>query len=533
GGPGGGIILLRIAQTNGSGGGTATLYADGVTGLAPSNDGGGGGGAGGTIVVTTPSTVGTALNGITLHADGAAGTTAAATLSTTTKHGPGGGGGGGAIVTTQAVSYTVAGGVAGTTSTSATNYGATAGTSGTAVTNALASQVPGVRSGAECYNPSATIFTGPVDSGEATYNGADETGNYLGNTALISNNNDFTARGLVFPAGTQLLNSSATVGSPTGNTLAGLSTNPTSNVDGEVYYDASTSLGSHVITLNATPPAAPAGWTVQLCADNGSDTAPNCAATGTTSCVNPTDSGWITIGAAAGATAKAQYCMPAQTKTAVTYWAVYSAPKTGIVAFTQYDGNVVATDDQEPTPLSNTTHNELYAGWIVLTKPTPVVVSNSCPPGATYTPSLPVGGICPGGILQYTIDYRNTVLGAGPTATYGTEGLNAHAFPESGAGTLVITDDGTSAGSWYASSNGLTELLSTGLGGTNTQCGSTANHCGDSTAATTYTKVGGGALTAGASGFVATIGGATFKLFPMNFTGQTGQGTITFAIQIK
>lgn len=532
GGPGGGIILMRIANTGTGGGATASLYANGVSGLAPNNDGGGGAGAGGTIVITSPVTTAGALTGLALYADGGKGTTADSAANTTTLHGPGGGGGGGEVITTSAVSsFEALGGAAGTTGATPTTYGAVAGNNGATSSAATASQVPGVRSGAECYNPSAATYNGPVDSTDATYGGAAETGAYDGNSGNVSNANDFTARGLVFPAGAQVLNTSATAGTPVGNTITGLSSNPTANVDSELYYDASTSNGAHAITLTATPPAAPSGWTVRLCADNAGS--PNCAATGTTTCVNPTNSGWITIGAAAGSTATAQYCAPALTKTKVTYWAVYTAPTTGLVAFTRYDAHVVASDDEQ-TPVSNTTHDEIYAGFIVLTKPTPVVVSNGCPAGATYAPSLPIGGICPGGILQYTIDYRNIAVGAGATATWGTEGQNGHAFPLTAAGTFVITDDGTTGTNpWGPQSNGITELLSAGLGGGNTSCGSVANKCGDSTAGTTFTNASNGTLAVGATGFKAKIGGASFQLYPMNFPSQTGQGTITFAIQIK
>ncbi len=200
GGVGGGMVLMRIADASGA---SANIYAQGTTGLAPDNDGGGGGGAGGTVEITSPNS----FTGITVHADGAAGTTAAATASDTTfgiQHGPGGGGGGGAVLSSSPVAATVAGGANGTTTTNATSYGATAGSSGVSMTISAA-QVPGVASGAECYSGGSggSLFNGPV-GGNAT------TGSYDG-TVPATNNNDFTARGF-FPAGATLGNTGTTPG---------------------------------------------------------------------------------------------------------------------------------------------------------------------------------------------------------------------------------------------------------------------------------------------------------------------------------
>ncbi len=186
GGTGGGIVMMRIASASGS---AATIYANGTTGLAPLNDGGGGGGAGGTVEITSPSS----FSGITVNASGAAGTTANATASGLgNQHGPGGGGGGGAVLTSSAVSSAVTGGAAGTTTTLATTYGATAGANGTASIVSAAS-VPGVSSGAECPSGTGTntLYTGPNDTGDASFGGAEDTGSFDGSLAA-TNNNDFT-----------------------------------------------------------------------------------------------------------------------------------------------------------------------------------------------------------------------------------------------------------------------------------------------------------------------------------------------------
>ncbi|MGD1068146.1 MAG: hypothetical protein ABR975_15160, partial [Vulcanimicrobiaceae bacterium] len=251
GGVGGGIVMMRIADTSGT---AATIYADGTTGLAPDNDGGGGGGAGGTVEITSPET----FTGITVHADGAAGTTAADTTSDTTyaiQHGPGGGGGGGAVLTSSSVTATVAGGANGTTTTMATSYGATSGTSGyTAVVNA--NSIPGVASGAECYTGGSTGAV-PYIGPSGNYNA---TGSYDGSVPT-NNNNDFTAVGF-FPAGATISNSGTVAGSWIGNTIT---EGPTKFVvPNNVEYD-NTGNATVDVTVTATAPTDPSGWTVQIC----------------------------------------------------------------------------------------------------------------------------------------------------------------------------------------------------------------------------------------------------------------------------
>ena len=67
GGVGGGLVFIRTATVSGTG----TITANGAMGVEPDNDAGGGGGAGGTAVVIA---TGGALTGLTLNANGAAGT---------------------------------------------------------------------------------------------------------------------------------------------------------------------------------------------------------------------------------------------------------------------------------------------------------------------------------------------------------------------------------------------------------------------------------------------------------------------------
>ncbi|HTW83544.1 MAG TPA: hypothetical protein VMD91_05675 [Candidatus Sulfotelmatobacter sp.] len=473
GGVGGGIVMMRIADTSGT---AATVYADGTTGLAPDNDGGGGGGAGGTVEITSPNT----FTGITVHADGAAGTTAADTSSDTTyaiQHGPGGGGGGGTVLTSSSVTATVAGGANGTTTTMADSYGATAGTAGSAQI-VSAAQIPGVASGAECYTAGSTgtvPYIGPPGTGNY-----DATGSYDGNVA-VNNNNDFTAVGF-FPTGATLTNSGTVAGSPIGNTITQGPT--TFVVQNDLEYDNTTNATVDV-TVTGTAPTVPSGWTVRICG----------AVTGTT-CGTGTD---FTNGVA-GATSTGTYAVPRRTNGQITVYAVYSAPA-DVVAFSRYDAVIAASQGTN----INYTHNELYPGYIVLTK-NETIQSSGC------SGSPPAGTVCPGGIVLYTIDYRNVIAGGSSESTI------AGAYPTTTAGSFTITENGTAT--WGVNSNGLNEALVAGA-----TCSGTSY--GDTTAGSTFT---GG--TAGSKSFTVTIGGTTGKIVPSGATG-TSQGTICFRVKVK
>jgi hypothetical protein len=491
GGTGGGIVMMRIANTSGA---AATVYADGTTGLAPDNDGGGGGGAGGTVEITSPNT----FSGITVYARGAAGTSAynkSGDTSSTTQHGPGGGGGGGVVLTSSPVTADMSGGANGTTLYGVNNaYGATSGASGTTATISAAS-IPGAPSGAECPGTTGQGYIGPVDTSEATYGGADETGSYDGVVA-VGNNNDFTARSFV-PSGATFTNSGTVAGTPVGNTLSGTTT---VSVPNKMYYNNTT---NKAVTVTLTGSAPTSAWSMQLCPSNGA--AADCSGA-TTTPFSPST---------AGSTTSATFSVAKLTVYATTIWASYSVPA-GTTAFTRYDA-VIGLNDSSTV---NYTHNELYAGFIPVTKTT-TVVSSGCPSGETPGAS----GICPGGVLQYKLDYRDIMAGAG----LGTEGQLLSAFLATAAGQLAITDNGSASGSnWASNTNGLKEALTNNLGTGNSACGITAGTCGDSTAGTTFTG-----NTAGSTSFTATIGGLSFQLVPSGITGGTSQGSITFAVVIK
>jgi hypothetical protein len=374
-----------------------------------------------------------------------------------------------------------------------------------------------------------TAFTGPVNASEATYYGADETGSYDG-IAAISNADDFTARAIPLndpnPAPANL---GTVPGSWSGNTFT-VATAPVVDVPNMAYYRNTGPRRAVSIAVSA-----PAGWTAQICRDAGggathvTTTATSADCTGvSTSCESYPS--WSRVG---GVTT-ANLCVD-HNKTVVTvYWVRYTGPTT-LTAFARYDASIT-----ESLNASNTTHDELYAGFLPLTKQV-AVASSGCPAGAH--PTYPALGVCPGGVLRYTIDYRNIVAGGG----MGTQGANTGAFPITAAGSLVLTDDGTLSTAsqtgipnWATFSAGFYAPLQAGLGTMgNTGCGLPSNACGDSTAGTTFSYAMGiprgtysAAYSAAATAFQATVGGAGGQLYPVGMA-RTSQGTLTFAVTVK
>jgi hypothetical protein len=530
GGTGGGIVMMRIAYTSGS---AATIFADGTTGLAPDNDGGGGGGAGGTVIITSPS----AFSGITAYARGAGGTSAYFTstdTSTTTAHGPGGGGGGGAIYSSSSVGATTTGGANGVTvSGVALSYGATSGTGGSSGIISYSS-IPGAPSGAECYSSSSvnTPFVGPINPGEGTFFGANETGSYDG-LVSATNNNDFTATSMnLANASATPTNTGAIAGSWIGSTFT-FSSAPAVQIPHQFYYKAS-GAGATPVTFTATAPQIPGSWTVQICPDTGGVNAtaastPNCA-TNARGCSGARNNTWTSVTAASVSTNTATFCSGSATARSYVFWTVYTPSAGTYATFGRYDGTIIADDGTN----NNTTHDEIYAGFVPITKTT-TIVANGCPSGVTP----PTSGVCPGGTIRYTLDFRNVMVGAG----LGTEGQLLSAFTATKAGTLVLTDSGNAtftngvgANNTTTYTNGLASVMATAAG-TYTSCSATANSCGVTTnsggavGATVFTG-----NTLASTSFTATVGGASFQLVPSGYTlgaNLASQGTLTFAEVVK
>ncbi|MEA2664478.1 MAG: hypothetical protein QOI11_1422, partial [Candidatus Eremiobacteraeota bacterium] len=460
----------------------------------------GGGGAGGTVVLTAPA----AFAGVTVNVNGAAGTTAARASATyTNQHGPGGGGGGGVVLSSSAVTVSAAGGAAGTTTTHVTTYGATAGASGVSNTAVSAASVPGVASGGECSGAAGLLYIGPVS--QAPSIGYSTSGQFDGSSPA-TNNNDFTAKAF-FPAGATMANSSTTVGAWVGNAFStGAAT--TINVPSE-FYDNNNPGAARTVSLTATAPAA--GWTARVCRDNGLAGAadgPACSSAGS-----------FTVGAA-GQQSTSTIAVAANTVSGPTkFWVQYViAAGTSLTSYTRYDATVVASD---PAGNRNETHHELYPGFVVLTKNYSLPANGGCPAGQTP----PANGACPGALVTYTIDYRNIAVGAASEASF------TSAWPWTGAGTFVITENGAAGSNNWGSSGfscGLNEVLVAGANGTTT--------FGDSRAGSAFTGA-----TLHATSFTDTPGGSGFALVPSGIASTTGlagvtsvgsQGTLTFRVRV-
>jgi hypothetical protein len=348
----------------------------------------------------------------------------------------------------------------------------------TAINNATSLQGPSGASQSVCSAMPAgfSVLNGPKGLPGAT-------GSFDGVVA-VNNNNDFTAVGFTQPAFT-IVNSGTVPGTPNGNNFTAVVSGI--NVPNQVL-NAGNSDDNYKIVATA-----PAGFTVQLFADSGTCTAPSgsplgSATAGATSTANP-------VAVASGVT--------------LCYWAVYSSPNP-TQTLKRFDANIVASSNTGGlcATCSNTTHNELYSGFIALTK-TIAISNNTC--GVFTQPPLPATQFaCPNAILTYTVDYRNIMVGGGT----GTVPLTAQLLTQ--AGTFVLTEDGTlsvvsgaAPNNWAAFTNGLNAPAV------------------DTTAGTTY--VGN---TVASGKFVATIGGAAFQLVPPGVAG-TNQGTITFAVTVK
>jgi hypothetical protein len=199
GGLGGGIVMIRAGKIAGSG--TISARAkDGVT--TPSDDGGSGAGGGGSILIMAKSG---SLASISLDASGGKGGDTNTGQVIPYDFGPGGGGGGGVIFSSIPTGSTaVAGGQPGGsfngqlgTSIKGVTRGATAGTNGLVNAGALAAQIPGILSGADCsVNLSGKVWN---DKNASITIDPTETGTNAGGlyAYLIDDNSKVVAKAVV------------------------------------------------------------------------------------------------------------------------------------------------------------------------------------------------------------------------------------------------------------------------------------------------------------------------------------------------
>ena len=162
---------------------------------------------------------------------------------------------------------------------------------------------------------------------------------------------------------------------------------------------------------------------------------------------------------------------------------------------------------------ANSTYQVLFPGGPVTLTKTQTIVSTGCPAGASATPpTTGVGspGVCPGGVIQYSIKYANNApagiapggVGIGTEPTFATNGVDLS------AGSLLLTEDGaanpgTGANTWATYTYGVNSP------GAN-----------DTTTGTTFAYSNGpgfystGTTTAGYTKLVATVGGTSYRTDP-------------------
>ena len=420
----------------------------------------------------------------------------------------------GVIGDNQATEHILGPGIAGGTADSASSTPLT--TAGQGLNNTTPSVSPG--------SPLAGASNQTGDSALAQYaplNGPlgvpASSGTYDG-TAANSTSDDFTA----YPfglAGDNVVNTGTTAGTPTTTQVlgaGGTSACVPSTLKNNGNHDDSFNVTAYAPTAFAVPTTGGqsyagsfsaggtqvSGWTVGVYSDNLCS-----AALG---------------GATAGAVSSTASNVAVSSGSSLTYYVKYAIPA-GAAYFMRYDSLVHAVSVADATKM-NDTHEELYAGFVALTK-AQTVTSNGCPAGVS--PSYVANTVCPTGVLQYTVDYRNLVMGTSDTNV-------SFATATTKAGSLAITDDGT-----LSTSSSTTTIANWASFATMNAAPS------DSTASTTYTyftgipAAGGGSATFGTTDtkWAAVVGGASFQLVPKNYNApsasQGNQGTLTFSVTVK
>lgn len=332
------------------------------------------------------------------------------------------------------------------------------------------------------------------------------TGTYDG---VVANNqsDDFTA----YPfglAGDSVINTSTTVGTPT--TSVTLGSAQTLCVPNTIQNTGNLNDTFNIVVNAPTAYAIPSTsggtavgtWKVGVYSDSA------CSS----------NLGGATDGSASSTAAN----VAVATGASLNYYVKYIVPA-GAAYFTRYDSLITATSVASGAA-NNATHDELYGGFVALTK-SQSVTSNGCPAGVA--PSYAANTICPSGVLAYTIDYRNLVMGTSSTNV-------SFASVVTQAGSLAITDDGTLSTSTSTTTVANWASFATMVGAPS-----------DTTASSTYTYytgipaggTGSATWSSAASKFVDLVGGASFQLVPANYNSPTGSqgnhGTVGFSITVK
>ncbi len=389
---------------------------------------------------------------------------------------------------------------------------------------------PGIPGGT-ADTPSATpITTSGQGINNTTNTSTNGASNQIGNQALASyapqngpfgqpaavgsydgvvgsnGSNDFTA----FPfglAGDSVVNTSTTVGSPvTAATLGSAQTICVAHtLKNNGNHDDSFNIVATVPTAYQVPSTsggtAVAGWKTGVY----SDAACSAALGGSTD----------------GSPAATASNVAIASGNSLNYYVKYVIPA-GVKYFYRFDASIVATSVGSGSQ-SDSTHDELYSGFVALTK-SQNVTSNGCPSGVS--PSYAAGTVCPTGVIAYTVDYRNLVMGTSST------NISFNACTTQ-AGSLQITDDGT-----LSTSSSTTTVANWASFASMTAAPSDSSASSSFTYATGVPAAGASPTwSAAATKFVDTVGGSSFQLVPKNYSGpsatQGNQGTVTFSIAVK
>jgi len=327
------------------------------------------------------------------------------------------------------------------------------------------------------------------------------------NTGTATQNGDFTDWSFTDPSATP-----TTTSTTPGATVTGNSTSQAETMCVPFTVQNAGNLQDSAITLAATAPSSPSGWTAQFYSNSG------CTAV----------QGGSTAGATTSTTA-----ITLASGSSMTLYVKYSAPA-GTPAFTADQALITATGSPNGgTANTNTTYDELYNGFIALVKQQ-TVISSGCPTGVTVTT------ICPGGVLGYTITVENLAKGATGT------GVNepASALLTNSTAGIVVADDGTSGTNWFAPigttgtyvTSGVNAVPTLTIGGT----ANTASVCtysygnpaaGPSTTFTapSYTI---GSLSNGPSKFSCVLGGAVGSAYQLPAGSNTAATWMVFSFNV-
>jgi hypothetical protein len=269
------------------------------------------------------------------------------------------------------------------------------------------------------------------------------------------------------------------------------------------------------ISLAVAAPTLPSAWTVQLYSDSTCSTSP----LSVSSTTNATTT--ATLSLASGSTQ--------------TFYVKYTSPS-GTSAFTPYASIVTASTSSGTSTPSNTTYNELYNGFIALTK-VATVTSSGCPVGATVT------SVCAGGTIQYQIYIENVAMASSGTGA--TE--PASALLTNSTGGIVVGDDGTAGTNWFAQigstgtyvTSGLNAVPALTIGGTaNSSSACTyyyGNPVGSGSSTFTAPNYTVGSLANGPSKFSCVLGGAAGSAtqLPAGSTSSATWMVLTFTVTVR